>query len=356
MKVAFRTDASTHIGTGHFMRCLTLADELKKHGSYVRFLIRHLPIHLIDMLTKKGIEYVQLFDADVDSLLDDLAHSSWLGISQSRDAKATIDALSDQLWDWVVIDHYALDARWESMVRPSVKKIMVIDDLADRNHDCDLLLDQNYYAEMQARYEGKVPPHCQLLLGPRYALLRETFRSLHDHVKIRTGVVKKILVFFGGVDESNYTFKTIEVLSQFNSHLHVDVVIGAQHPFKDLISDSCNEFGFVCHVQTDRMAELMAEADFAIGAGGSATWERCCLGLPALLVALAYNQIDIAKALNSINACFYIATKEEMFSLNIKYTLTKLLDNPDQISQVSKKAFSMVDGLGVSRVYAEFVI
>ena len=351
MNIAFRTDATYQIGTGHFMRCLTLADELKKQGAQLCFVSRNLPEHLRDMLAAKGMELVTLINTVSATPIDDLAHSAWLGISQTQDAQDTIKALAEQSWDWLVVDHYALDARWETAMRNTAKKIMVIDDLADRVHDCDVLLDQNLYADMQTRYKGKVPAHCQLLLGPQYALLREEFRRLREQIKPRTGVVKKLLVFFGGVDADNYTGLAIKALADMAiKKVHVDVVIGAQHPCRAEIETECAVQGFVCHVQTNKMAELMAAADLAIGAGGSASWERCCFGLPALLVALAENQIEIAKGLDSIGACIYIGTKNTVNSLTIQQAIIKLLNMQNQIQIISKEAYSLVDGMGASRV------
>ncbi|MCF8185739.1 MAG: UDP-2,4-diacetamido-2,4,6-trideoxy-beta-L-altropyranose hydrolase [Sulfuritalea sp.] len=348
--IAFRVDASNQIGTGHFMRCLTLADELKKQGAQIRFISRNLPTHLSVMLTAKGMEYLPLSIDEAGEAEDDLAHASWLGASQSQDAQATVNALANHLWDWIVVDHYSLDRRWEMAVRPCCKKIMVIDDLADRQHDCDMLLDQNYYADMQTRYISKVPPHCQLLLGPRYALLREEFRTLREKVKVRAGDVKKILVFFGGVDADNYTSLAMQALIELNGKQQVDVVIGTQHPNQEDIQQVCINHGFICHVQTARMAELIAEADLAIGAGGSSSWERCCLGLPALLVAVAGNQIDIAKALDSIGGCYYLGEKDAVNSSSIQHLINELLVAPDQVLSISRQAFSLVDGLGVNRV------
>ena len=347
--IAFRVDASNHIGTGHFMRCLTLADELKKRGAQIRFISRNLPTHLSDLLAEKGMEYLSLSTDVAKESIDELVHANWLGTSQAQDAQVTIQALADQSWDWIVVDHYGLDGRWESTVRDSCKKLMVIDDLADRQHDCDVLLDQNYYVDMQTRYIGKVPGNCQLLLGPRYALLREEFRELRKHVKPRTGEVKKILVFFGGVDADNYTGLALTALAEMNTKRHIDVVIGAQHPFREQIHNICLAHGYICHVQTTRMAELMAVADLAIGAGGSSSWERCCLGLPGLLVAVAENQVEIAKALNSIGACYYLGEENAVNSDSVKHSINELLVAPDQILSISKQAFSLVDGLGVKR-------
>jgi UDP-2,4-diacetamido-2,4,6-trideoxy-beta-L-altropyranose hydrolase len=264
--------------------------------------------------------------------------------------------LADQTWDWIVVDHYALDERWESAVRPITKKIMVIDDLADRQHNCDMLLDQNFYLDMQTRYIGKVPLHCRLLLGPRYALLREEFRNFRKLVKPRTGDVKRILVFFGGVDAGNCTSLAIEALAELNITRYIDVVIGTQHPYSEQIQDACITHGYVYHMQTLHMAELMAEADLAIGAAGSTSWERCCLGLPALLVSLAENQVDIVKALESIGACVYVGTKETANLLNLQQAISDLLATHDKLENISLHAFSLVDGMGLSRVCQELVL
>ena len=354
MRIAIRTDAGSQIGTGHFMRCLTLADGLKERGAKIRFVSHHLPEYLRSMLAEKEHEFVSLDSTQNGMSVDELAHAHWLGVSQAQDAADSIQVLSDEAWDWLIVDHYALDIRWESMLRQTTKKILVIDDIADRQHDCDMLLDQNFYADMEERYVGKVPARCQLLLGPGYALLRDEFRQLHEQVKPRNGPVKRILVFFGGVDAVNYTGRAIEALSEIaTSGLHINVVIGAQHPYREKIKAACVQHGFIFHIQTDKMAELMAAADLAIGAGGSASWERCCLGLPALLVALADNQINIAKALDLFGACIYIGTLKTASAPILRSTIVSLLKTQDQIQVLSKKAFSLADGLGVNRVCQE---
>lgn len=342
MKIAFRTDASSQIGTGHFMRCLTLAEELKKQRAKVRFISRNLPANLSDMLKQKGLEYVPL-GADAKQVpIDELAHSSWLGTSQSQDAKATVQALADCLCDWLVVDHYALDERWESVVRVSCKKLMVIDDLADRQHDCDVLLDQNYYANMQTRYIGKVPSLCQLLLGPSYALLRDEFRKLHEQIKPRTGEVKRILVFFGGVDADNYTSLAIEALAEMNIAQHIDVVIGAQHPYRDQIKNACITHGYVCHVQTTRMAELMAEADLAVGAGGSASWERCAMGLPSLIIELAGNQSKSAIDLDSASVLINMGDARLIMKADLINEIGKLLIDEHLRTKLSNASLKLM--------------
>lgn len=336
------------------MRCLTLADALKQCGATIRFVCRHLPEYLRSMLAANGYEFVLLDHVLSDVALDELAHAHWLGVSQAQDASESMRALADRPLDWLIVDHYALDLRWESMLRHAARKIMVIDDIADRQHDCDVLLDQNYYADMGMRYVGKTSNDCRLLLGPRYALLREEFHKLREQVKPRTGEVKRILVFFGGCDAGNYTGLAIQALSGLGlKGIAVDVVIGAQHPAGSDIEKACATHGYACHVQTSRMAELMTAADLAIGAGGSASWERCCLGLPALLVALADNQINIAKALDLIGAGIYIGTLGTGSATIIRATLASLISAQDKLRALSEKSYSLVDGLGVNRVCKE---
>lgn len=351
MRTAIRVDASSQIGTGHFMRCLCLADALKQRGAQIRFVCRQVPEHLKDMLAAKGHRLIPLDSRSNAAIKDDLAHAHWLGSSQYSDAKDTIQALSDQAWEWLVVDHYALDKRWESALRKTAKEILAIDDIADRHHDCDVLLDQNYYADMGTRYAGKVPAHCRLLLGPTYALLRDEFRQLREQVKPRTGPVKRVLVFFGGVDAGNCTGRTIEVLANLGIEgLRVDVVIGAQHPHREQIESACLEHKFSFHMQTKRLAELIASADLAIGAGGATTWERCCLGLPALTVSLANNQTEIAKSLELLGASIYVGEQDVASVAVMRNAILDLIRSKDQFEKLSLKAFSMADGLGVDRL------
>lgn len=349
-RIAFRTDATSQIGTGHFMRCLTLADGLKQRGAHIRFVSRELPVHLRDMLAEKGMELASLDRSINSSPTHELAHSHWLCASQTQDAQDTILALSGQSWDWLIVDHYALDARWESALRRTAKQIMAIDDIADRQHDCDLLLDQNFYADMDTRYAGKVPAYCRLLLGPRYALLRDEFRQLREQVKPRPGPVKRILIFFGGVDADNYTGRALDVLVNIGiPDLHVDVVIGAQHPFREQLEFTCAEHGFFCHVQTKRMAELMAAADLAIGAGGSATWERCCLGLTTLTICAADNQRKQIADAATEGLLYAPELKDELIPV-IKRHMSALMENGNLRQVISSNGMKAVDGCGVLRV------
>ncbi|HEY8158149.1 MAG TPA: UDP-2,4-diacetamido-2,4,6-trideoxy-beta-L-altropyranose hydrolase [Methylobacter sp.] len=349
-KIAFRVDASIQIGTGHFMRCLTLADELTQRGAQIRFVSRYLPEYLANLLAAKGYELAMLDSAENDADLDELAHAHWLGCSQEEDAKDSIKALSDRVWDWLIVDHYALDYRWEAKLREVTRNILAIDDIADRRHDCDILIDQNYYADMSTRYAGKIPDHCLLLLGPHYALLREEFRQLREQVKPRKGAVQRILIFFGGMDADNYTGRAIQSLIDMDlADTHVDVVIGAQHPCRKEIEAACLSHHFTCHVQTNRMAELMAAADLSIGAGGGATWERCCLGLPAIAICTAENQRkQIADAASE--GFMYTPDLDYEFDRIIGRHISSLIENSCLRQLISRNAMQTVDARGALRV------
>ena len=349
MDVAIRVDASITIGTGHFMRCLTLADALVQRGARTRFVSRHLPEHLRALLPRRGHQFIALADATDSGRTDELAHAAWLGASQEDDARQSADALSDRIWDWLVVDHYALDARWESALREAAKKILAIDDIADRVHDCDLLLDQNCHADMERRYAGKLPPPCRTLLGPRYALLREEFRRMRDSSRRRRAAVKRLLVCFGGIDATNCTGLAMDALADFGD-FQVDVVIGAQHPCRADIEARCAARGYRCHVETGDMAALMAAADLALGAAGATSWERCCLGLPALTISLAANQDDVAQGLALSGASRHLGMLKTVDAELIKAAIRDFLQDGNKLADCSEAAYRQVDGHGTERV------
>jgi len=227
---------------------------------------------------------------------------------------------------------------------------MVIDDIADRQHDCDILLDQNFYLDMDTRYNGKVPGNCKLLLCPRYALLRDEFTGYRGKIKSCSRDVKRILVFFGGIDFDNYTSHAIEALIKINiSNLDIDVVIGSKHPFRERIIDQCAQHGFVCHVQTDKMVDLLATADLVIGAGGSVTWEHCFFGVPALAFSIATNQNhQIADAAQE-GFLYSPDVNTDLVSVIIHHT-ENLINNYNLRKLISHRAKQAVDGRGVQRI------
>lgn len=352
--VAIRADASTEIGTGHLMRCVTLADGLHGQGAQVCFLCRHLPGHLADLLAARGHALIRLVAEQPkgDDGVPALPHAAWLGVSQSQDARACAAALAGHRWDWLIVDHYALDACWETQACPRTTRLLCIDDLADRAHRATLLLDQNHRPDAPARYQPWVPAACRMLLGPRYALLGEAFRHWRSRTAPRSGPITRVLVFLGGVDAQNLTGRCIQALAAWSRKVQVDVVIGEQHPCRAQILADCDALGFQGHVQTTQMAALMARADLAIGAAGSATWERCCVGLPALMVSLADNQVAIARGLEQAGAGRYLGTAESVGVDALQSALAEAARDPAMLQSWSLAAWALADGLGVERILA----
>jgi UDP-2,4-diacetamido-2,4,6-trideoxy-beta-L-altropyranose hydrolase len=353
MKAAIRTDASLLIGTGHVMRCMTLADALRGRGAEVRFICREHPGHLIRLLREAGYPTAALptratGGSTPDSGRDD--HAAWLGVEQPEDAGQTLEALSDFRPDWLIADHYGLDAAWERLLRPRVGRIFAIDDLADRPHDCDLLLDQNLHAEMESRYTGLLPRHARRLLGPRFALLRPEFRKARESLRKRDGTVRRILVFFGGVDSTRETEKAMEALRQAQRpDIAVDVVVGANNPRAEEIRTQCDKMpSFTFHRQAANMAALMAASDFSFGAGGSTHWERCSVGLPAAVTVTAANQSAVTRYLAERRVVMALGPSAAVDVARYRSVLESL--TKEQLVALQAAGFALVDGRGADRV------
>ncbi len=360
MNIFFRVDSSIQIGTGHLMRCLTLADALCEKKATVSFICRELPGNICDFVEKKGFKVYRLpYKAHDNSDWQSFEYAQWLCVTWGKDAEQTRAILVKvgRVIDWLVVDHYALDKQWEIFSRPYVKKIMVIDDLAARPHNCDLLLDQNHYENMKTRYEGLVPNHCQKLLGPRYALLRLEFKEARKNLRQHDGNIKRVLIFFGGSDPTNETEKALEAICFLNRpDIAVDVVVGTANPHKERIKQLCAALPYVTfHCQVNDIAQLMVNADLSIGGGGTATWERCCVGLPSLVVTIADNQRDVAKNLFKVGIIINLGWYEEVKKEDIRSALENLLDMPDIVQQMRVKGMQLVDGYGTNRVVEELI-
>lgn len=355
MKILFRVDSSSIIGTGHLVRCLTLAKSLRARGADCLFVCRNLSGNSIQRVVGAGFQVKILplgglcFDQKKEEF--ELAHAAWLGVTWRIDAEQTILAIENAFFDWVVVDHYALDIHWESMLRPYCDKLMVIDDLADRVHDCDLLLDQNLAEGWQGRYHGKVPGNCAMLLGPEYALLQPEYVVQRSSIFARSGPIQRILVFFGGADLYNYTGRTLEVFLSFHRpDIFVDVVISPEHPYDKCIREVAEgHSNIILHDALPSLAELLARADLAIGAGGTSSWERCCLGLPTLVVTLAENQRCIAMELERLGLVRWLGHQDEVDEANLKRALLDCLQKSD-LRDWSAKCLAVVDGKGEWRV------
>ncbi len=355
--IAFRVDASLLIGTGHVMRCLTLANALRERGARCEFFCRAHPGHLATRIEAAGY-IVHLLPLPSDGMEGDdfagTAHARWLGCGWRQDAVETVAVLGAARRDWLVVDHYALDARWESELRPHAVRMMAIDDLADRPHDVDLLLDQNL-GRAVADYRPLVSAATHCLIGPDYALLRPEFARLRDYslVRRRSALLQRILVSLGGVDRDNITGRMLDALAvvKLPPDVQVIVVMGRQSPGLESIRAQALQMPFACEVRVDveDMAQVMADADLAIGAAGSSSWERCSLGLPAILVAIAENQENACLALGVRGAVMVLDGQESVMK-TLPPVLRSILSNHSLVQELSRAAAAICDGMGVTRV------
>ena len=365
MNVVIRTDTSTRIGLGHLARCRTLATALRDQGAGVRFICRAHPGHQMTALRAEGFDVAAL-PAPPDQDAADGDYVAWLGVPQDQDAAETLAVLRDNgipttknrhpprvsRPDWLIVDHYGLDAAWEQALRPHVARVLVIDDLANRRHDGDLLLDQNYAPAGATRYQGLLPPVARTLLGPAFALLRPEYAQHRQTLRPRDGQVRRVLVFFGGTDPNNLSGRALTALSApALAHLAVDLVIGANHPQREALTiQAATRPGTRVHGPRPHLADLMAAADLAIGAGGVTTWERCCLGLPSLVVSLADNQRPACAALAADGLIRYLGHADQVTTITLRAALVQTLRDPVGLRAQANAASATVDGQGTQRV------
>ncbi len=341
------------------MRCLTLAEELRTRGASCVFICRPHKGNICGLIRERGFKVLELPDTQVtckSSAGEAMGHAHWLGTSAMQDAYETLALLQGTNIDWLVADHYCLGATWERALRQACRRILVIDDLADRLHECDILLDQNL-GRKEEDYAELVPEQCARLVGPCYALVRQEFAQLRLASLARRmhGGCRNLLVTMGGVDKNNATSDVLAGLdaADLPDDIQVTVVLGASAPWKDAVRERAKVVRFATEVlvNVSNMAELMRKADLAIGAAGSTSWERCCMGLPTIQVVLADNQVGIASALETSKAAISISTDELPHSL--APLIFTLLQSTSRLTEMSYLASQVTDGLGAFRVATE---
>ncbi len=342
MNIVFRVDSSNRIGSGHVMRCLTLADRLVQESANIRFICRDHPGNMSQMIRERGypVDMIPMRE-ELSKPKQEYTHSDWLGVSLEHDSSQTLDILRQiGRIDWLIVDHYAIDSLWENQMRTIVRNLFVIDDLSDRPHDCDILLDQNMTEYNTNRYCDLVSEECLLLFGPQYALLRPQFLRSEYRERERTGVVRKIMVFFGGVDATGETLKTCRAITSLNnSSFNVDVIAPSANPQQQEIIALCNEHPQLVHYgYVGNMAEMMSQADLAIGAGGTTTWERAWLGLPTIIVVIAQNQMEGAKAMDACGGAWNMGHYADVTESTMRSAIQYAISEPSEISAMSKAA------------------
>ncbi len=304
--VVIRVDSSAIIGSGHVMRCLNLADRFRSSGTRVVFISRNYPQNMIQLINDRGFECLQLeFSSPEQYANQDISdnYAKWLWVSQQQDADESLAILTKNKInpDLLIVDHYGLGLEWEKCLRLLTCKILVIDDIA-RHHECDYLLDQNYYANASDRYLEKVPSGCKLFLGVKYALLNKQLeivkqeRTLWLNNHLNVDRKKRVLIFLGGADKNNYTEEILENLIKLENFdkYNFDIVLGKLNLFSLEIKLKYSKFeNLVFHIQPDYYFELLMRCDYSIGASGVAQLERLYLQIPSSIVCIAENQLEI---------------------------------------------------------------
>jgi len=342
-KIFIRVDSGVDIGIGHMMRCLSLAEILVKTDFEVIFISNKLNAKIYNLIIKKRCKICILPENNQNTNI--VEHDA-------IETQKIIESFDDSI-SWLLVDHRNLDIQWEKILRKSVQKIIVIDDLANKKHDCDILIDQNLYEKINQRYQNLVPKNCKKLLGPKYALLRSEFSNLRQKSIKNRIKLQKILISFGGTDPSNETRKVLEAMKIINlKNVHIDVVTTSVNPFKDEIQQLCSSMtntNFHCDV--DKIGILMNTSDLAIGAGGSTTWERCCLGLPSLVSVISEDQLECTKIMDKEGYIIYLGLAENLTTENYVEKIKNI--NIEHLQKMSKLNLEIVDGQGCQRILDE---
>ena len=332
MFAVFRADASPILGGGHVMRCLTLADALADNGWQCGFAC----------------------NGEAADVIPGVSRHDLLPLAPNADAVGLMKERWGKTWDLAVVDHYGLDAAFERALRPVASRILVIDDLHDRTHDCDFLLDQTL-GRAADDYEGLVPVGCALFLGPDYALLRPEFAMARAETlkrRKKPGDISRLLVTFGATDPHDLTSMTLEALESLDLEMKVDVVLGGGAPHLGKVRRFAEGAAkpVTVHQDADDIAGLMSAADLAVGALGGMSWERCCLGLPSILVTFADNQREISSALRRYNAAVTLGWFEEVTQRDLSSALESLCLDAERRSKIIAMAAAVCDGQGVKRI------
>lgn len=348
MRAFFRVDASDSIGTGHVTRCLSLAVALRQRGVEVVFISQHLMGNMHKAVISAGFEQRVLPERLILGTGDeiDVRNSN----ASVQDAASTIRSLDRQRPDWLIVDHYAIDYEWESLLKPHVDSILVIDDLANRSHQCDVLLDQNFSSIGEQRYVDLVHRDTRLLCGPRYALLQPDFARYRAILDRQRSDQPRALVSFGGSDRDNLTGLTLEAfLAPDLTDIAIDVAIGRNNPHRDRLERVIAECPSArAYIAPESLAPLMAKADFSVGAGGTTIWERLCLDLPSIVVGLAENQLPTCESLHAAGRIEYLGHYRGLELSDIRKAIRLVVERLK--ASEDRPPEPLVDGLGAERV------
>ena len=352
MRIALRTDASRRIGTGHLRRCLSLAQALRDEGAQVRFVCRdHDEISRIAAEDGEAVAWLP-HAGGYTPRPDEPAHADWAECSWQDDADETIATLRDLRPDWVLVDHYAFDARWHERVASALAcRIAVIDDLADRPLACALVIDQNLHPDHAAKYAACLQTPVRILGGPRYALLAPRYRSAPRYRFRRH--VQSIGIFMGGGDPKDFSSRVLIACRDVAGFAgEIELVSSSRNPNFDRHRELAKRWPNtrVLYDEPD-LTGFFARHDLQIGSGGIAAWERCVLGAPTLALQIASNQLAVLPELANAGAIEWL-DREDASEQDIGVTVRALVAQPRRRLALVRATRGLVDGMGCARVAA----
>ena len=345
---SIRVDASATIGTGHIKRCLALAHALIELGAQVCLVTRALDGVAAQMLRDVPctVHWLSAPRCDVTTDSASPLHAAWAGVSWTQDAEDTAKALQAERPDWLVVDHYAFDARWHDAMREALGcRLLVIDDTADRPLAPDVLLDHNWALDHRAKYAGRLTREPQWLAGPRYALLSPAYRDAPRFAF--QPVVRSIGIFMGGTDPGGVSARVLAACRAAGFRGVIEVVSTSANPHLPDLREACAaDADTTLTLDAPDLAAFFARHDLQVGAGGGAAWERCCIGAPSILVTLAANQVPVLCAIAALGLAIQSGATRNELADSIRQTV----DNPVLRLRMNQSALQLVDGRGAERV------
>lgn len=350
MRVLFRVDSGIGIGMGHVSRCLALAHSLRRRGAECIFVQRPHAGSNAGLIRAAGFAVTAL-PPPKEAVTDGMDYRAWLGAPVEEDAEHT-RALTERVEaSWLVVDHYGADAAWETRAKPHAARLLAIDDLADRPHACDMLLDQNFFNAPRKRYVGRIADGTLGLFGPMYALLRPEYASARPAAPPTGRTVTRAFVFYGGGDPGGETERAVRVLTDVDgARIPADVVVSVGNREPERLDRLANDHGAVdLHGPRTHLADLLAHAQLGLGAGGVTALERCTLGVPAVVTTIATNQIAVTQALAEAGACLFAGRREDMTDKRLSKQVASLLFDRESRDRIVRNAWLMTDGRGAER-------
>lgn len=335
MRFLLRADASRSLGLGHVKRCLALGQALRDCGADVALLSRAADVDIATLAADARIDFYPL-----------AAGPDW-----QADAERTAGIARATGAQSVIVDHYLLDARWHRSVAAGGLRVAAIDDLADRPLDVSLLIDHNYAADHAAKYHGRLAPATRLLAGPRFALLGPSYASAPRHA-VREGDVASIGIFMGGADAAGISGVAIDACRRHAGFAGpIEVATTRANPHLAQLRQRCNkDAALTLTVDAPDLAAFFARHDLQIGAGGGATWERCCIGAPTLVLRGAANQDAVIPALSALGAVAALPDSGPPTAQSVGHALRPLLGDANTRRRMAAASRALVDGLGARRV------